>query len=247
MILDHLDSACPNEKRADLCIIGAGAAGLALAVELANSGLQVVILESGGWEHEERTQDLYSTIQSGMPFHSALGGRFRIFGGSTTRWGGQSLPLTDLDFETREWVQHSGWPISREQLGSYYDRANRFLGVDTIDYHDDTAKLLKTKRLEFEDKTLDYHYSKWAPQPDLRKVYRSLLERSENIDVVLHANLRELELEEEQVRLAHYVAFGGKSRRCACHRIHHCCGRYRGAPLALGLESPETGWLGQPK
>jgi choline dehydrogenase-like flavoprotein len=208
MILDHLDATCPRELKADICIVGAGAAGLALAMEFVNSDLEVVVLESGGWESEARTQALYDTEQTGMPFQSAHTGRFRILGGTTTRWGGQSLPLTPLDFERREWVNHSGWPISYDGLLSYYDRANRFLGVDTRDYRDETAKHLRLNRPLLDPATLDYHFSKWAPQPNLRQTYRRALERSGNVRVVLHANVTELEVDGPRVRIVHYCSLG---------------------------------------
>jgi choline dehydrogenase-like flavoprotein len=210
MILDLNDPACPADLRADVCIIGAGAAGLALAAEFAGSALQVVILESGGWDHEVATQDLYQTIQTGMPFPSASGGRFRVLGGTTTRWGGQSLPLTPLDFELRNWVPHSGWPLEWKSLLPFYDRANRFLGVDTCDYHDETAELLGVKRPHMLGGLLDYHYSKWAPQPDLRRVYRGLLEKAQNIRVILHANVRDLKLGGNVVKSTRMSTLDGK-------------------------------------
>jgi choline dehydrogenase-like flavoprotein len=211
MILDHLDVTCPRELKADVCIVGAGAAGLALAMEFVNSDLEVVVLESGGWEPEVRTQALYDTEQTGMPFQSAHTGRFRILGGSTTQWGGQSLPLTPLDFERREWVNHSGWPIRYDDLISYYDRANRFLGVDTRDYRDETANFLRFKRPLLDPANLEYHFSKWAPQPDLRKTYRKLLDRVANVRVILHANVMELEVDGTRVTTAHYLSFGNRS------------------------------------
>lgn len=209
MILDHLDAACPRELKADICIVGAGAAGLALAMEFANSDLQVVVLESGGWEPEARTQALYDTEQTGMAFQSAHTGRFRILGGSTTQWGGQSLPLTPLDFERREWVNHSGWPIRYDGLKPFYDRANRFLGVDTRDYRDETATHLRLKRPLLDPATLEYHFSKWAPQPDLRQTYRKALERAENVRVILHANVTEVEVDGSRVTRVCYRSLNG--------------------------------------
>lgn len=211
MILDHLDAVCPRELKADICIVGAGAAGLALATEFANSDLQVVLLESGGWEPDPRTQALYHTEQTGMPFQSAHTGRFRIFGGSTTQWGGQSLPLTPLDFEPREWVNHSGWPIAYDELLPFYQRANQFLGVDTRDYYDETAAILSLERPLLDPASIEYHFSKWAPQPDLRQTYRKVLERATNIHVILHANVVELVVNGPRVTTVHIRSFSGHS------------------------------------
>jgi choline dehydrogenase-like flavoprotein len=211
MILDHLDATCPRILKADICIVGAGAAGLALAMEFVKSARQVVVLESGGWESEARTQALYDTEQTGLPFQSAHTGRFRILGGSTTKWGGQSLPLTPLDFARRTWVNHSGWPICYDELLSYYDRANRFLGVDTRNYRDETAKHLRIKRPLLDPATLEYHFSKWAPKPNLRQTYRRDLERSGNVRVVLHANVTDLEVDGLRVATIRFKSLGGRS------------------------------------
>jgi choline dehydrogenase-like flavoprotein len=210
MLIDHADTASEKELVADLCVVGAGAAGIALAMEFANSKLQVVILESGGWESEADTQALYLTEQTGKPIQSAHTGRFRILGGSTTQWGGQSLPMEPLDFERREWVERSGWPISYRDLSSYYDRANRFLGVDTLDYRDETAAALRLERPQFPQKLVEYHFSKWAPQPDLRKKYSAQLVQSRNVKVILHANLTEIYVDGERVTSARYRSLTGR-------------------------------------
>lgn len=210
MILDHSDPACPAHFQADICIVGAGAAGLALAREFAGSRLRIVILESGGWKEEPRTQALYNTVQTGMPFLSAHHGRFRTLGGSTTKWGGQSLPMTPLDFEKRPWVNHSGWPITYQEVCRYYDRANEFLGVDTRDYRDETGRLLGMVRPDLAEVNLDFHFSKWAPQPDLRRTYCRQLENTSNLQLLLHANTLELVVEAGRVRLIRYRSLDGR-------------------------------------
>ena len=43
----------------DVCLIGAGAAGITIARALIGSELRVLVLESGGFEFDERTQSLY--------------------------------------------------------------------------------------------------------------------------------------------------------------------------------------------
>jgi choline dehydrogenase-like flavoprotein len=210
MILDNLDDSTSRERKVDLCIVGAGAAGLAMAKEFLHSGLNVVILESGGWDSDDRTQALYKTEQTGMAFQSAHTGRFRIFGGTTTQWGGQSLPLSPLDFQHRAWVEHSGWPIDYDELMPYYDRANLFLGVDIRDYRDETANLLRMQRPDLDSDFLDYHFSKWAPQPNLRETYREALDASPDVKVILHANVTDLDLEGNHIRGVRYKSLCGK-------------------------------------
>src|SRR5215470_8753780 len=121
------DSSQLNEGEtlhADVCIVGAGAAGITLAVELAGTGVRVLLLESGGLKPEKDTQRLYEGAVANERLHSPPHRyRERRFGGSTTIWGGRCVPLDPIDFESRDYMSGSGWPLSREALLPYYSRA----------------------------------------------------------------------------------------------------------------------------
>jgi choline dehydrogenase-like flavoprotein len=185
--LDKLDES--PEILCDLCIVGSGAAGLAIMSEIADSGLKTVILESGGLSQEPLTQALYDVDISGLPHPGATEGRFRVCGGSTTQWGGQALPLMPLDFERREWVPHSGWPISFDELASYYARACQFLQVDNRNFDSDLFELLRTRPPAFDGSRLWYHFSKWSPKPSVREQYLPSLQTSDRTTLFLHANV----------------------------------------------------------
>lgn len=117
MIDDALDLTAGASIRADICIVGAGAAGITLALELAGSGTSVVLLESGGLKPEKRTQRLYEGTVVNERLHSPPHRyRQRRFGGTTTIWGGRCAPFDEIDFETRDYMPLSGWPFGREAL-----------------------------------------------------------------------------------------------------------------------------------
>jgi choline dehydrogenase-like flavoprotein len=101
---------------ADVCIVGAGAAGITLAREFLGTSHSVVVLESGGMEIEAATEDLYRSEVAGQAHMGIHSGRARAFGGTTLLWAGQALPLFDIDFEKRDWVPYSGWPVNRSDL-----------------------------------------------------------------------------------------------------------------------------------
>ena len=107
----------------EVCIVGAGAAGISLAREFTNSGFRVVLLESGGTELETATQDLYAGSNIGQRFYDLSVNRLRYFGGTTNHWGGWCVVPDSLDFEMREGVACSGWPFSRANLEPWYRRA----------------------------------------------------------------------------------------------------------------------------
>ena len=95
---------------AGLCVIGAGAAGITIAREMIGTGLRVVVLESGGFDFDERTQSLYEGRNTGFPDDAIYLNRLRFFGGTTNHWAGHCRPLDPIDFERRDWVPYSGWP-----------------------------------------------------------------------------------------------------------------------------------------
>ena len=195
MIIDLNSSQEISDLACDVCIVGAGAAGLAIATEMLKSHQAVVVLESGGLEHEPATQALYDVENSGLPHPGSTEGRFRLLGGSTTKWGGQALPLTPSDFEKRDWVAHSGWPIQFSELRPYYDRASEFLLVDNRNYDADLFAHLHARPPSFDPNKIRYHFSKWSPKPSLRETYSPALRDSAQCKLLLHANLSQIVLQ----------------------------------------------------
>src|SRR6185312_9737356 len=89
---------------ADVCIIGGGAAGITLARDLAGGGRKIIMLESGGFEFSEKTQELYDGATVGQPLHPLMVERLRFFGGSTNHWAGGCRPFDAEDFSVRVYV-----------------------------------------------------------------------------------------------------------------------------------------------
>lgn len=115
----------PNAVLAtDLCIVGAGAAGITLALQFVNSRTNVLLVESGGWGRQAETQNLYAGSVVSDLHPPADSFRCRQFGGSTTLWAGRCGPFDPIDFESRDYVAHSGWPFGIEELEPYYRQAN---------------------------------------------------------------------------------------------------------------------------
>jgi choline dehydrogenase-like flavoprotein len=135
----------------DLLIIGAGPAGLTIAQEFANTPTRVLLLESGVLEeapefielarvesvgeprspeqHRRRVELHGSSTRTWSDEAQPYGVRCRVFGGSTHAWAGKSAAFDRADFAERSWVPFSGWPMSRDALDPFIDRAAHVLNL----------------------------------------------------------------------------------------------------------------------
>jgi choline dehydrogenase-like flavoprotein len=125
MIRDARTIAADAELTGDVGIVGAGAAGIALALRLRDSGLRVILLEAGFRQPDPPTQALYAAEVARADLHPP-GERYRArrFGGSTTIWGGRCVPFDPLDFAPRPWVTDHAWPIAHAEIARHYPAAN---------------------------------------------------------------------------------------------------------------------------
>lgn len=178
----------------DLCIIGAGAAGITLARQLAEAGVQVVLLESGGTTEEPGTQRLYRGEEAGIPYLPLDACRLRFFGGTTNHWAGQSRPLEEADFAPRPWVPDSGWPIDHAEFMRYLPAAKGMIGLGPEPFSWDfwagkpTIAPFPFDPARFEPVVFQYS----RPIARFGPLYGTDIERSENILCLLHANVLRL-------------------------------------------------------
>jgi len=199
---------------ADLCIIGAGAAGISLARELIGQPIKVVLLEGGGYQTESESQALYKGEIVGNPYFPLEVVRLRQFGGSTGHWGGASWPLEAIDFEQRDWVPNSGWPVSRQQLDPYYKRAQQIIGLGPYNY---SAKDWSDKNvnplLRLENSgLLSKFYQSSSPPKRFGEAFRKEIMDAENINTLLHANVVRIHHQVGGQKIDHVKVRTGKGR-----------------------------------
>jgi choline dehydrogenase-like flavoprotein len=192
MIIDSRTIARGTVLRADLCIVGAGAAGIAIAREFVNHPWRVILLESGGTRVRAETQSLNRGDVTGYPYPSLEVCRRRILGGSTTIWGGWCRPLDCIDFEERAWLPYSGWPFSRNHLQSQYARACAVCepGRNGTDRESPTLQtsrqLLNPIQNNFEDILFHVAGTRFG------ETYWAELEGARNLSLMLHASALEV-------------------------------------------------------
>lgn len=140
MLIDLAEADGAALRDTEVCVIGAGAAGLTIARRLLARGRSVVILESGGRDYEADIADLNAGDNVGDDYYALDHARLRFFGGTTAIWGGRCAELEPIDLERRDWVPHSGWPIGHDELDRWYREARPLFGLPSPA---DTAETLR--------------------------------------------------------------------------------------------------------
>jgi choline dehydrogenase-like flavoprotein len=180
-----------SRLEADICIIGAGPAGIAMAREFEGTDLSVLLIESGGLDFDKETQNLYRGINERGDFklHKS---RFRIFGGTSYVWGGWCAPLDASDFETRAWVKDSGWPIKLADLTPFYRRAQPLFELGPYRYQVDQWDFGTAETLPLDRAKLRHILWQLSPPTVFGTTYLDELRTSKNIRVLLQANATEI-------------------------------------------------------
>jgi choline dehydrogenase-like flavoprotein len=189
MIIDFRTLENHSVIEADLCIIGAGAAGITVAREFLTSRLRVVVIESGGFEPDPETQSLYRGENVGFKYYPLEACRLRFFGGTTGHWNGQCSPLNEIDFEERPWVPSSGWPITKADLDPFYKRAHVIIGLGPYVYDDDVWRMLKMDGPRLDPTKVEVRFWQFSRRLRFGQVYRQDMQTAQDVHVYLHANL----------------------------------------------------------
>lgn len=198
-------------------VVGSGAAGLALAQRVSESGRSVVVLESGGDltarpDPGTDTADLNEGLNLGLAYTGLRDGRSRNLGGTTHLWHGQCMRLHPIDVRRRPWVPHSGWPIALTDLDEHYAAAERWLGVSGRGYgaerwqeHPELAPIA------WDSTRLLHDFTEYAPKPMLGRVHRPALVQNPLVQVILNATVGAVLTEDG--RTTGVVVYGPDRRR----------------------------------
>ncbi len=182
-----------------ICIIGAGAAGITIAQEFAGNGTQVCLLESGGFDPDAETQELYAGELTGHHYQTLDTTRLRFFGGTTNHWAGYCRPLDPIDMQARPHVPNSGWPIDRAVLDPYYKRAQPVCDLGRYDYEPDNWRQGEYGPFAFDPAKLISGVIQVGPPTRFGEKYREAIRTARNVTCYLHANVTDIRLAGDQV------------------------------------------------
>jgi choline dehydrogenase-like flavoprotein len=240
----ELDAGAPLE--ADLCVVGAGAAGIAIALRFIGTGRRVLLVESGGLDFDGATQALYEGANVGRDYFDLDVCRLRFFGGTTNHWEGRCRPLDPLDFEARPWVPYSGWPISRASLDPYYARAHELCQLGPYDYAPEFWFLPGESALSFDPARVRTGLWQFSPPTRFGEVYREPFAKAAEVRVLLNANLVDIETGEDgaEVKALRIATLAGKRFSVRARAYVLACGGLENARLLLAANRQVNVGLG---
>ncbi|MCB1384017.1 MAG: GMC family oxidoreductase [Notoacmeibacter sp.] len=213
----------------EVCVIGSGPAGMSITLQLAKAGIPVVMLEAGSEDVTEESQDFYRGTVDGDPYFDLDVTRIRLLGGCSNHWAGWCRELDPHDFEQRDWIPNSGWPITRQDLEPFFDTARDMLDLvpfrpnvpvsDDIDW----VQLIK------------------SPAVHVGQKYRSFLTESPHVALVLETMVTDLEGDGTRVSAANLWSRGKPAGSLAVERFAVCTGGLENSRLLLWSNEKTNG------
>ena len=242
----------------DVCIIGSGPAGSAIARELSGTKLRVTLLESGGQDRLPEADALNAVENVGREREcDQWTVRNRILGGSSHTWGGRCAPFDAIDFEARPWVPASEWPFGLETLTPYLDRSAAHLGLAMgTGFNDEGFWALAGKRApEMRPGPQELLPFFWQFSRDDAESYpyeymrfgRHLAGRlGSNVTIVTGATALRVNVVESgrAVRSVEFAGFDGRRRTLAAGAVVLCAGGIENARLLLASNTQSPNGLG---
>ena len=189
----------------DICIIGAGPAGITLAMEFEKTPYKVTLLESGDLHRDRERQRLNDAEMVGDPYQNPRHTRRRQFGGAANQWGAyetfaerigvRHMPYEPIEFEKRDWIPNSGWPITRADLDPFYERAHKISELGPYNYEASAWETADAKAIQLTGDTLTSGVYQFAGFKSFTERHHAL-KASKNITLYLNATVQEIALDD---------------------------------------------------
>ncbi|RBP50590.1 GMC oxidoreductase [Arenicella xantha] len=205
-----------KEVKAQACIVGAGPAGITLALELARArpDWKIVLCEAGGQNlATNREKQIYKASLGEKKYAVLDISRRRKLGGTSTHWGGWCKPLDTTDYEDNHAWDVPAWPFSEKELEPFFQQTQKWLEIKGDFY--DIEKIRDRhaeKLLELRPNTrVSQHLFRFSPPTRFAERYVDELEKQDNLTCLLHANLHDLSRNGDRISAAHVRALDGES------------------------------------
>ena len=120
---------------------------------------------------------------TGRPHLGAVHGRARAIGGTTTLWGGQLTQFVPYDFEPREIMPDSKWPLPFEEVEKYYSEIASLLGLDLAHLDDSTLPDKNARNAAENSLGCEIFFTRWLRESNLARWFSNELRSRPNLAV----------------------------------------------------------------
>ena len=196
----YIDAEALTEERiqSEVAVIGAGPAGISLALEFARQGHEVTLIESGANRFSAQAQTLGdATLGSARQAPMSESTRRQI-GGASAIWGGRCLPYDPIDFVNRSYIPHSRWPVAYEDIAPYFEKTSDYFrsGRPVFNLHQikDSAPTSIVPDLPDGD-ILSSDLERWSLPTHFGREYHKELSQNPRIRVLHSLTCTEIELD----------------------------------------------------
>ena len=153
------------------------------------------MLEAGGFAPDESSARLSQVVNAGELCADPSQRRTFAFGGTTWMWSGWIRPFDPIDFQQRDWINHSGWPVAYDEVSAYFPRAAELLGLKH-GFFENARKMVTSKASVAWDKPdgelESVFFNVMRDAPRLGLIYRDKIETMQSLRLVLHAHAQQL-------------------------------------------------------
>jgi choline dehydrogenase-like flavoprotein len=217
MIVDARDQSVALDHETSIAIVGAGAAGITLALAFAEKSIRCLVLEAGGERLDHTAQEFYRAASISPHNHGPVHlGRRRVLGGTTAIWGGRCIPFDPIDFEDRPWIPYARWPVTYENVARYYPKALELCQAGPALFRAGEAlpgsSPMLVDGVTNADVILD-RIERFSEPTHFGRRYRERLAASQEVTVLLHANALEITVDASNGRVSGILAATTAGRR----------------------------------
>lgn len=204
-----------------VCIIGSGPAGVSLALELEKNKIPCLIVEAGGFDYSEESQESYRGKVVGDSYFDLDAARLRYFGGSSGHWAGWCRPLDEIDFEKRSGFENSGWPIKKQNLDPYSSSTNEILELKQI--ASDVSLNIDLNEIEFE----------FSPPVNFGTKYRDHIKNSKLIGLLINSPVSDLVSINNKIVGINLISKNGVKQQIKAEYFSLCSGGIENSRILL--------------
>ena len=191
MILNSDAVSSLNSNNYDIIIFGSGPASYAICKYLNNKNLKILVVEAGGFDFSDKSNDYYMGTQSGNVQYPLHHSRLRFLGGTSNHWGGTCRYLDEIDFESKLNNDNFKWPINKHHLDEHYKEALKILDIDS-DIAPDSI---------FLDTVIKKIHYKQSPPTRFKEKFIKLSENNSHIDLILNINLKYMKIDRTRMNI----------------------------------------------